>query len=158
MPTKPEELEALVPREVIRRQVTTSLYRLYDKAERLLYVGMSADPVGRIEVHMKTQPWALEVAEARFEWHGTRWHAETAEIIAIKGERPAYNYQHAQGARPIHRLVRDAMDEVRNSADPEQTLRRILRWSGASHHMRQTLTITYLNGTLIPAVSSPARS
>jgi excinuclease UvrABC nuclease subunit len=73
---------------------TTSLYRLYDSAGRLLYVGISHDVHSRIRTHRTDKHWGAEVADARLEVYPTRASALSAEANAIRRERPRYNVIH----------------------------------------------------------------
>lgn len=69
----------------------TTLYRLYDKADRLLYVGTSADTQTRWEQHAREKLWWSSVARATVEWHPDRTTAMAAERTAIKTEAPLHN-------------------------------------------------------------------
>jgi len=69
----------------------TALYRLYDDADRLLYVGISRNPDVRWGQHSISKAWWSDVAHRTVEWHDTRIDAETAERNAIRAERPQHN-------------------------------------------------------------------
>lgn len=73
----------------------TTLYRYYDEAGRLLYVGISNDALRRMGQHA-AKDWAPQVRS----WHpvhfATRAEAEAAERHAIRTERPVYNIAHAR--------------------------------------------------------------
>lgn len=69
----------------------TTLYRLFDAAGDLLYVGIAGNPGRRFEQHKKDKPWWGEVASIRLEHFLERRAAEIAEMKAIKGEDPRYN-------------------------------------------------------------------
>lgn len=71
----------------------TCLYRYFDAAGRLLYVGISADPLVRMEAH-KGGRWWRSIRSATFEWFDTRREAMEAEKVAIKAEGPIHNVTH----------------------------------------------------------------
>jgi hypothetical protein len=73
----------------------TALYRLYDADERLLYVGITADPEYRWTQHAKDKEWWPSVARKSVEWFEARGRAASAEISTIRQELPQYNRQHA---------------------------------------------------------------
>lgn len=68
----------------------TALYRIYDKAERLLYVGISLNPEVRVRQHSR-HPWWAEVTEVTVEWFDGREAAKDAEWNAIADEDPVHN-------------------------------------------------------------------
>lgn len=69
----------------------TALYRLYDAAERLLYVGISTQPETRWTQHATDKPWWSLVRRRAVEWHPDRAAAEGAERSAVQTEEPLYN-------------------------------------------------------------------
>lgn len=72
-------------------QGRTGLYRLFDRREALLYVGISNNPRARWKTHAATQNWWPEVATREIEWFATRAEAERAESVAISAEGPRWN-------------------------------------------------------------------
>lgn len=105
----------------------TTLYRLYDKADRLLYIGTSADTQTRWEQHAREKLWWSSVARATVEWHPDRTTAMAAERAAIKAEAPLHNdkatpdevafpYRGNRGPSPASRLRR-AVAEHRSALD-----------------------------------------
>lgn len=74
----------------------TALYRWYDHEARLLYVGISNQPVRRAREHHGHQPWWTEVRSATVEWFDTRGQALEAEERAIKRELPEWNIVHGR--------------------------------------------------------------
>jgi len=75
----------------------TALYRLFNEADTLLYVGVSSDPDGRWSQHQSTTPWIREVSTRTLEWHPSREDALAAEGQAVRTERPRYNVVHRPG-------------------------------------------------------------
>jgi len=69
----------------------TALYRLFDAAEQLLYVGISTQPETRWTQHAADKPWWPLVQRRKTEWHPDREAAESAERIAVRTEEPLYN-------------------------------------------------------------------
>ena len=68
----------------------TAVYRLYDAADRLLYVGVGERPGSRWDDHA-TKPWWADVHHATVVWRATRADALTEERDAIRNENPAHN-------------------------------------------------------------------
>lgn len=68
----------------------TAVYRLFDAAGALLYVGASCNPQSRIPSH-KDKPWWQEVADTSVEWFADRVNALRHEAAAIADESPRYN-------------------------------------------------------------------
>lgn len=75
----------------------TALYRLYDAAGHLLYVGISKFPKFRFTEHAGDKNWWHLVAEKVIEWRDSREEALRAESEAIVKERPLYNGYHQLG-------------------------------------------------------------
>lgn len=70
---------------------STALYRLFDAADQLLYVGISTQPETRWTQHAADKPWWPLVQRREVEWHPDREAAEAAERSAIGAEEPLYN-------------------------------------------------------------------
>lgn len=77
---------------------THYVYRLWDEAGELLYVGISKTLTNRLMQHDSNQPWAHEIASVTGKRYATREKARAAEIDAIQTEHPRYNKQD-RGAR-----------------------------------------------------------
>lgn len=69
----------------------TTLYRLYDATNCLLYVGVAGNPGRRFEQHRADKPWWGDVAHATLEHHPSRDDALAAETAAIRTENPRHN-------------------------------------------------------------------
>jgi predicted GIY-YIG superfamily endonuclease len=82
---------------------TTALYRLWNEAGSLLYVGISHHPRMRFEQHAVEKPWWPEVARKTVTWHGTRAEASDAETTAIQEEHPRYNAPRRPAGREAER-------------------------------------------------------
>lgn len=69
----------------------TALYRFYDGAGRLLYVGITHALERRWQAHKQNQLWWLEVARKEHIWLPNRAEAEAAESKAIRTENPLWD-------------------------------------------------------------------
>lgn len=81
------------PTAAVRRMARSPhvLYRFYDSAGRLLYVGITLNLPGRMQAHRSDQPWWYEVSDVRVEPYPSRRSVLAAESLAIRTERPLYN-------------------------------------------------------------------
>lgn len=70
------------------------LYRFYDDAEELLYVGASADLITRMAQHSQEKPWWGDVADVKVQHFDTFDELVAAESHAIKAEKPLHNVIH----------------------------------------------------------------
>lgn len=84
------------PARPIDWQAKTALYRHFDKAGRLLYIGIAVDPKKRESSHRCYSPWAEDIHEIRVEWLDTRHSAVAAERAAIQAEKPLHNIIHTR--------------------------------------------------------------
>ena len=69
----------------------TTLYRFFDPAGVLLYVGISHRAVMRWGDHGRVRPWWPEVASITVEHFADRKAARAAEVKAIQTESPRHN-------------------------------------------------------------------
>jgi predicted GIY-YIG superfamily endonuclease len=80
----------------------TALYRLYDAADSLLYVGITSNPRARFTQHAIYKPWWSEVANTAVSWlMCTRQEALAVEAAAIRNERPIHNGKHNAAIAPF---------------------------------------------------------
>lgn len=75
----------------------SALYRLYDWADVLLYLGISHQPDERFKQHAGDKPWWHLVARREIVWLDNRDEALKAEAEALVDERPLYNGYHHLG-------------------------------------------------------------
>ncbi|WP_051813489.1 GIY-YIG nuclease family protein [Kitasatospora sp. MBT63] len=90
----------------------TALYRLFDAAGVLLYVGIASHLPRRFEKHAKDKPWWTDVARKEIEWFDGRSAAESAEEFAIVAERPLHNKKMAREedrVRYLHRWLEQCL-------------------------------------------------
>jgi hypothetical protein len=87
----------MLPGESDQRQpVGPLVYRLYDGAGDLLYIGMTDTFASyRIVKHMQQKLWGGQVQYFSLEHHRAPWLALDAERAAIKAERPRHNLRSA---------------------------------------------------------------
>jgi hypothetical protein len=69
----------------------TALYRHFDAAGALLYVGISLNSIQRTSQHRHGAKWFEQIARISIEWLPSRNDALTAETIAIAREGPLWN-------------------------------------------------------------------
>lgn len=85
--------EPAVPPGHLSSEGRTALYRHYDVAGELLYVGIAKDPDLRHRSHQSLSPW-LEFAHhenRHVRWYASREEALEAERQAIQDEQPLFN-------------------------------------------------------------------
>lgn len=85
------------------------LYRHFDAAGQLLYVGISLNHVARLSQHKKA-PWVDRIARVEIEAHPSRADALKAEAAAIVAEKPAFNKQHAAASEKKWSTVANKID------------------------------------------------
>jgi predicted GIY-YIG superfamily endonuclease len=68
----------------------TTLYRAFDRLNRLIYVGIADDVFTRIGQH-RSSGWSSYAARITFENYSTRAEAATNELKAIREEDPVFN-------------------------------------------------------------------
>jgi predicted GIY-YIG superfamily endonuclease len=73
------------------------VYRAYDAAGALLYVGVSGRIRQRLYVHRHNSAWWAHAASVHLEWIQTRAEAEGIEAAVIREEQPPFN---RAGVRP----------------------------------------------------------
>lgn len=75
----------------------SALYRLYDSADTLLYVGIARHPDVRFKEHASDKSWWHLVARTEIVWLDDRTAALEAEAKVMMEERPLYNGYHHLG-------------------------------------------------------------
>jgi len=71
----------------------TALYRFFDDADRLLYVGITSNPEKRWAQHRRfaATTWWPKATRVATDWHDTREGATAAELRVIRTKAPLYN-------------------------------------------------------------------
>ena len=99
-PGDPECRRAVKPETASRRwhreELTlpldwTALYRMWDALGRLLYVGITGNPIERWRRHAQKAQWWSDVHEITYETFPKEHLALEAERRAIREEQPAFN-------------------------------------------------------------------
>lgn len=72
-------------------ETRTAVYRCYDADDRLLYVGMSIDPHGRLECHRTQSSWYPRMVRSTFEWFPDRATARAEELRVMRAESSLHN-------------------------------------------------------------------
>lgn len=87
----------------------TAVYRLYDAADRLLYVGIGFDFDSRWKSHAENKSWWPQVARKDVIWFDNRLDAAYEEARAIRFENPLHNERpgiYPIGVMIVRRFVR----------------------------------------------------
>lgn len=94
----PIEARRLEPPKRLRQRLTRAeapglihLYRHYDFAGKLLYVGVAKNTLRRWNGHQRAAMWADLVAVITIDHYPTQEEAEAAENAAILAEKPRFN-------------------------------------------------------------------
>jgi len=77
------------------------LYRHFDSAKNLLYVGISLSTVSRLSQHRRSSRWADEIASIEIERFPNLALAAEAEKHAIIVEKPKWNQVHKPFQAPV---------------------------------------------------------
>lgn len=126
--------------------VPTSVYLYYDKADRLLYVGITGRGHQRAKEHERSKSWWPLVARSEVQHFPTRERALEEESYLIAYHQPPHNTQGRTAALPrSHR--RDAPPQFARALNGRLSWQRSLdavdidalapAGSLASHHIRQ---------------------
>lgn len=71
--------------------MSACLYRCYSSDEQLLYIGISIRAATRLREHGAQSSWFGSVARIAVEHFASRGDAASAELLAIRTERPKFN-------------------------------------------------------------------
>lgn len=120
----------------ISQDESTALYRLFDTARQLLYVGITSNPQARWAQHAAEKPWWPDVAWHTLEWLPSREAALAAEAAAIVADGPLHNVagtprqreattafhgeHHEAAGHPALATVRQALRALERIEDPEE--------------------------------------
>lgn len=92
------------------------LYRHYDHAGDLLYVGISLSPIRRQEDHSKDAMWRHMILRILIEPFTSREEALRAETRAIREEFPKFNGRHNRRRHPALELHHIEREEARQES------------------------------------------
>jgi len=109
----------------------TALYRHYDGAGRLLYVGITDCFAQRDRQHLVDSYWHADVRQSVIVWYQTREAALIAERCAIGVENPVYNVMHRQGgnAKPISGLIARWPNRQALADDIDANIEAVHKWA-----------------------------
>jgi hypothetical protein len=74
-------------------ETPTAIYRCFDGAGALLYVGLSLVPRGRLKQHSEHSNWWFDVRRIEIEYYPTLPEARAVESAAVADEKPLHNKQ-----------------------------------------------------------------
>lgn len=107
----------------------STLYRAWDDQQRLLYVGLTYEPVARFADHAKSAEWMYYTSTIALQRYDDRTEAEVAEAVAILTENPVFN----KTGRPTA-LSRRLRHEYLSEQQPQAT-------SGQQVHASASLSL-----------------
>lgn len=81
--------------------MSTTVYRMFDADDELLYVGITLNPPARFAKHKQDKPWWTLVKRIELMHHETREAALSTEKHFIETEKPLWNVVHRDGVEPI---------------------------------------------------------
>lgn len=142
--------------------VMTCVYRLYDSAGALLYVGAAYDFDVRFAQHAAKKQWWPQVARRDVIWFNNRLDALYEEARAIATESPAYNdrpgtqpisltviYRPEHPHAPWHREFASTFREVAVSIDDRRrAVEEVTRWGAHAVVAEDGVPV----GVLVPVV------
>lgn len=103
----------------------TTVYRFYDSADVLLYVGVTSNMSSRFRAHGMGKSWWSQVARKTMTLYGTRDEAEAEEARAILAENPVHNIvRHTAKAPKPARKQMTASPKPAVKATPLRTMPR----------------------------------
>lgn len=115
-----------------------ALYRYFDGADTLLYIGKSGKLAARTAVHVARSRWMQFAVRSSIERHPGAGALAAAERAAIKTEAPVFNRQHNDTPEARERL-RAYLEKAGRldllPADRERPVRRWLPGPGASEDL-----------------------
>lgn len=87
----------------------TSLYRHFNGAGELLYVGVSLSAIQRLGQHAEHADWFKSISRVTIEHCDTREAALAAERAAVIRERPLHNIHHKKAADEAQRKANEKL-------------------------------------------------
>lgn len=90
-PVQPTEEQRLAVLAMNPDTSPCTVYRMFDEAGYLLYVGISMRVMERLSAHRAGKSWWTEIARIDMHHYRNRWVARIVERNAIAKENPRYN-------------------------------------------------------------------
>lgn len=110
------EAREVESRVCYREPTATCLYRLFDDADRLLYIGITRRRLSeRFNGHAREKPWWNRATQVAVEWFDSDHAALAAEVAAIRSEQPIHN---KRSARLSERLTESFSERHRSDSPP----------------------------------------
>lgn len=105
----------------------SDVYRLYDSADVLLYIGVTEDTGARFATHAATKPWWPDVDQnrTRITSYDSREEAEAAENEAIRTEHAQYNVAGSPWAPKPRKLDEDEATVAELRANLTEAVNRV---------------------------------
>lgn len=88
------------------------VYRAFNAAGELLYVGRTIDPVERARAHRRSSPWVSQVERVRMFGPLTYEKSKDVEREALKNEYPLYGIT-PQKRKVLREASREAVAEIK---------------------------------------------
>ena len=127
------------------------LYRFFDAAGDLLYVGITCNPPGRLKGHKTTKSWWSEVANITMERAESRSELKRLETAAIRRENPRYNIALKPQPRPVQLSIVPTSSGVLSVSQatartgiPKRTLQNAIATGRLKAHKLAGATAAYL--------------
>lgn len=92
----------------------TALYRHWNAADDLLYVGISMNVARRTCAHSERSHWYDDIARISVEWFDGRREALEAEAHAIRSERPLWNRRRPKSTERIVYFIEEVDTGLRD--------------------------------------------
>lgn len=122
--------------------VPTSVYKYYDRANILIYVGITNGGILRNRQHNDSNEWWKFVAKQEVEHFKSRGLAHEREVVLIEQFRPPFNKQHNKDHEAVRRYYLDMVEghlpaprSFNNAFKQQQTLD--LRVLAVDHRTRE---------------------
>lgn len=101
----------------------TALYRHFNKANELLYVGISLNALNRLGQHKEHAHWFNDISDVRIEHFETREMALAAERDAVVKENPKHNINLRMSQKQIAAMQRTAAQQHAMEASKQEAVR-----------------------------------
>ena len=109
-----------------------NLYRHFNKAGELLYVGISLNSAARLTSHANSSGWFSEISTMTVQQFPSRAEALAAENFAVQTEKPKYNASHSSATKSDCRQQTGPHWTMRPPADVAAALNKITESTGIS--------------------------
>jgi hypothetical protein len=136
-----------------RASAPTSVYKYYDHIGVLIYVGITAQGVGRQRQHNADKAWWPFVAEQAVEHFATREEAECREVELIRHFRPPVNTVHNKHHMDIKRAYAELVQKSNGTRLADRANLVPKRWIYL-HHVAHQASAWFLSELCDAAVAT----